>query len=1041
MSLGISGHVTRAFIRSPLTPLLLIASLVVGAVALAVLPREEEPQISVPMVDVVVQANGFSAVDAVELVTKPLEDVLKGIDGVEHVYSQTLDDQVAATARFAVGTSEDAAILRVHEQIRANIRRLPVGIPEPLVVGRGINDVAILVLTLKPRPGLEARWDDNALWNIAEELKHELVKVEDVGLTYLVGGRQDQIRVLPDPRRLALYGVTLNQLVDKVEHANRSFMVGAVRQANVEYPVVGGQTLLGVPDIGQLLMTTRDGRPVYVKDVADVVVGGEPPNHRVWHLEPDDKGGLVRLPAVSLALGKREGANAVLVAEELLERLEMVRGRLVPADLDVAVTRNYGETALEKADELLFHLAIATVSIVALITLVLGWREGLVVMVVIPTTILLTLFASWLLGYTINRVSLFALIFSIGILVDDAIVVLENVYRHVEEGMKPVEAAIRGSREIAFAVVAMTITLAAVYVPIAFMTGRTGKLFTEFALTLASAVLVSGFVALTLSPMMCSRMLRHEPKPGWFYLAGERVLVAITEGYRRLLIGTLRVRWMVVVLAIGVAGAAWALGTGLKSELSPTEDRGVVVGIGIAPEGATVGYTDRYTRMIEGFLGQVPERDRYIVITGFPVVNQMISFMRLKDWSERDTKQQEVVAKLMPKMMSVPGMMAFAVNPPSLGQRPNSKPVTFVIRASSSYDELQFMIDAMMAEIAKNPGFVSVDTDLKLNKPQIRIEVDRDKVASVGTDVETVGRTLETMLGGRKVTRFKRDGEQYDVIVQVADIDRRNPDDIESIYVRGSGDRMIPLSNLIRADEEVAPRELNHFNQLRAAQITANLAPTYALGEAVRFLETTAARVLPPTASTDWDGISREYREASTSLAVTFVLALCFIYLVLAAQFESFRDPLVIMLTVPLAMAGALLALTLTGGTLNVYSQIGLVTLIGLITKHGILIVEFANQMRDRGFTMRDAVVEAAALRLRPIMMTTGAMVLGSVPLALATGAGAESRQQIGWVIVGGIALGTVLTLFVVPVAYTLLARRTREQVEHGAEVGEQGTV
>ena len=460
MKLGLSGILTRAFIASPLTPLLLIAALVVGAVALAALPREEEPQISVPMVDVLVTANGYKAKDAVELITKPLEDILKGINGVEHVYTSTEDDAVVATARFFVGTDEDTALLRVHEKIRANIADLPKGIPEPIIIGRGINDVAIVTLTLAPKPGAASRWDDNGLYQVAQELQHELVKVENVGLSYIVGGSPNQIRVEPDPERLALYGVTLNQLVDKLENANRSFLVGAFNQLDRNVPVVAGQTLQGVPDIGLLLLTTRDGRPVYVKDVADVVVGAAEPGHHAWTFTRTAAGTLEQRPAVTIAFAKRKGANAVVVADQLLQRLKTVEGRLVPSDVSVTVTRNYGETATEKANELLFHLALATVSIVVLITLAIGWREGVVVLVVIPTTILLTLFASWLMGYTINRVSLFALIFSIGILVDDAIVVVENIVRHwhARHGASLVETAIDAVAEVGNPTIVATLT-------------------------------------------------------------------------------------------------------------------------------------------------------------------------------------------------------------------------------------------------------------------------------------------------------------------------------------------------------------------------------------------------------------------------------------------------------------------------------------------------------------------------------------------------------------------------------------------------------
>ncbi|MGE4351524.1 MAG: efflux RND transporter permease subunit, partial [Bdellovibrionales bacterium] len=429
MRVGLSGRLTQIFLRSPLTPLILIASLAIGLMAERLLPREEEPQISVPMVDIMVTANGYKADDAVELITRPLEDIVKGIDGVEHVYSQSEDDRVVTTARFFVGTDQDTALMRVHEKIRANIGDLPKGIPEPVIIGRGINDVAILTLTLSPTPEAAGRWDDNSLFQVAQELQHELIKTDNVGTNYIVGGEPSQIRIEPDPELLSLYGVTLNQLVDKITQANRSFQVGAFTQDDRHLPVVAGQTLQGVPDVGLLLLTTRDGRPVYVKDVARVSVGGAQAQARVWDMLKQEDGKLSRFPAVTLAFAKRKGANAVTVANNLLERLEVVKARLVPADLTLSVTRNYGETATEKADELIFHLILATLSIVILITAAIGWREGVVVMIVVPVTILLTLFAAWIMGYTINRVSLFALIFSIGILVDDAIVIVENIVR------------------------------------------------------------------------------------------------------------------------------------------------------------------------------------------------------------------------------------------------------------------------------------------------------------------------------------------------------------------------------------------------------------------------------------------------------------------------------------------------------------------------------------------------------------------------------------------------------------------------------------
>ncbi|HEY4541240.1 MAG TPA: efflux RND transporter permease subunit, partial [Noviherbaspirillum sp.] len=436
---------------------------------------------------------------------------------------------------------------------------------------------------------------------------------------------------------------------------------------------------------------------------------------------------------------------------------------------------------------------------------------------------------------------------------------------------------------------------------------------------------------------------------------------------------------------------------------------------------------------LEQIAADIPEIDRVFLFAGNPTVERGSASFRTIDWADRNRSTLDMIKEMQPKMAAVPGILAFPNAPPSLGQSIRERPVSLVVMTSASYTELAQAVERIIEEASKNSGLTNIDSDLRLNKPQVSVQVDRDRAADAGVQVETVGRTLETMLGGRNVTRFKRGNDQYDVVVQIRDENRRSPNDIENIFVRGAGDRMIPLSSLVTVRESVAPRELNHFGQRRAATITASLANGYTQGEAIDFMETTAKNILEPGYATDLSGSAREYRSSSGSLLLTFVLALAFIYLVLAAQFESFIDPFIIMLTVPLSMAGALLALKLTGGTLNVYSQIGLITLVGLITKHGILIVEFTNQLREQGKSMVEAVTEASVLRLRPILMTTGAMVLGAVPLALATGAGAESRMQIGWVIVGGMSLGTVLTLFVVPTFYTFLARKSTQVTPAGA--------
>jgi len=635
----------------------------------------------------------------------------------------------------------------------------------------------------------------------------------------------------------------------------------------------------------------------------------------------------------------------------------------------------------------------------------------------------------------------------IGIVVDDAIVVLEAIYRHIEEGMEPFAAAIKGAREISFAVVAMTMTLAAVYAPLAFTPGRTGRLFVEFALALAGAVVVSGFIALTLTPMMCSKLLKHEKKPWFFDRWMERFLGRLTLGYEHLLRfvllrrfdarreragagaallrGLLQVRWLVLLGMAGVVASLVLIFPTMKRELAPLEDRGVILTVVNAPDGSTLDFTQRYAQAIERIGQPYKEFDRLFVNVGNPTVSQASVFFRAVPWEERNRSTLEMAREMTPRIAGLPGVQAFPITPPSLGQGFRERPLNFVITTSDSYQNLNQVTRQILDEMAKNPGILTPDVDLRLNKPELKIDVDRAKAADLGVSVDAVARAIETMLGGRLVTRYKRGSDQYDVIVQTQSLGRDTPDDVEKIFVRGRNDTMVPLAALVKVRESVSPRELNHFGQRRSVSITANLAADYSLGEALDFMDATAARVLKPGYSTDLNGTSREFRNSQGSLTIVFVLALLFIFLVLAAQFESFVDPLVIMLSVPLSMIGALLALKWAGGTLNVYSQIGLITLVGLITKHGILIVEFANQLREAGMDTAEALIKAASQRLRPILMTTGAMVLGAIPLALSTGAGAESRIQIGWVIVGGMSLGTLLTIFVVPTMYMLFARRT----------------
>ncbi|HET6522135.1 MAG TPA: efflux RND transporter permease subunit [Geminicoccaceae bacterium] len=1014
-------------IRRPV--LATVMSLVIallGVISYDRLTVREYPNIDEPVVTVETDFKGASADIIESQVTQPLEESLAGIEGVDYISSVSRPEKSQITVRFRLTRDPDAAANDVRDRVGRVRGQLPDEIDEPVIAKVEADAQPIIYLAFSSDRASPMDVTDYADRFVKDRLQN-LPGVADVRI---FGERRYAMRVWLDAARLAAYNLTPQDVESALRRQNIEIPAGRIESTAREFTVVTETDLRTPEQFENVVLREADGYLVRLGDVARAEIG--PLNERV-NVRFNGRS------AVALGVVKQATANPLDVSKAVEETLPLIQADL-PEGMRTDIAYNSAVFIQESIDSVFTTIAEAVVLVVLVIFFVLrSLRATVIPLVTIPVSLVGAFAIMYLFGFSINTLTLLAMVLAIGLVVDDAIVMLENIYRHVEEGMPPVQAALRGSKEIGFAVLAMTVTLAAVYVPIGFMTGRTGRLFTEFALALAGAVLVSGFVALSLSPMMCSKLLRHQEKHGLLYRAIEGGLNGLTRGYRRALTVSLQGRWLVVLAGLLVAGASYFLFTGLKSELAPLEDRGTLIGIGIAPEGATLDFTDGYARQIERIYAEVPEATQYFVVTGFPVVSQVISFLRLRDWDERERPQQAVAGELGPKLFGIPGIMAFPINPPSLGQSPVEKPVQFVIQTSAPYEELQRMVDAMLEEARGYPGMANVDTDLKLNKPELKVDINRDKVANVGLEVDAIGRTLETLLGGRQVTRFKQHGKQYDVVVQVAGIDRRNPDDLASIYVRNDRGEMVALSNVITVTERVAPKELNHFNKLRSATINATLAPGHALSDALTYMEDAARRVLPGSAQIDYAGQSREFKESSTSLYVTFLLALAFIYLVLAAQFESFVDPFIIMLTVPLSITGALLALNLTGSTLNVYSQIGLVTLVGLITKHGILIVEFANQMQERGGDKVTAVIDAAVLRLRPILMTTGAMVFGAVPLALATGAGAESRQQIGWVIVGGISFGTLLTLFVVPTAYTLLAR-TRHHGQPAAAAAEPVT-
>ncbi|MGC2781961.1 MAG: efflux RND transporter permease subunit, partial [Bradyrhizobium sp.] len=987
MKLGLSGKLTQATIASPLTPLFLLAALVVGLIAVVVIPREEEPQISVPMVDIRINADGLRAPDGVELVTKPLETIVKAIDGVEHVYSQTEDDRVMVTARFLVGTKFDDAMLRVHEKIRANLDRIPVGISEPLIVGRGINDVAVTVLTLSPKPQAAERWSDKDLYELADKLRSELTKVDNIGLTYISGGGAQQIRVEPDPEKLALFGVTLQQLVGKVKDANRSFQAGDVRDAGIVRNVTAGQTLTGIPDIGLLLISTRDGRPVYVRDIATVIVGPNLAEHRVWDDARSDKGEWHRVPAVSLALAKRAGANAVVVSHDIAHRLEGLKARLIPDDVVVTVTRDYGETANEKANELLFHLGLATISIVVLIAIAIGWREAVVTFVVIPTTILLTMFAANLMGYTINRVSLFALIFSIGILVDDAIVVVENIARHwgMRDGRPRLQATIEAVAEVGNPTVVATLTVIAALLPMLFVSGLMGPYMAPIPANASAAMLFSFFVAMVVAPWL---MLRLAPKQantstGAHDAHGEGRLGLLYRSVARPIVASKRSAW-IFLLGVGIATLLSMTLFATKSvtvKLLPFDNKSEIAVMVDLPEGASLEDTERTLFAAADVAHQLPEITSVQSYAGTAApfnFNGLVRHYYLRERSELGELQVNLAARSDRKRAShdialdlrqrLKAVAVPAGTSIKVVEVPPGPPVLATLLAEI-YGPDAATRRAVTGELKKVfadvPFIVDIDDSIGQRRPRLRLSIDQDSLEFFGVEQKDVYDTIQTLFGGVSVGYSHRGEERnpIEIAVRLPKRDKTWSEALASTPVPANtlpgSKTVVELGQVVKATmEEGSPvifRRDGRFADMVMAELAGRFeAPLYGMLAVADRIDAHDWGKLPkpligfhgqPTDESRptllWDGEWEITYVTFRDMGAAFGAAILGIYVLVVAQFKSFRLPLVILTPIPLTLIGILLGHWLLGAPFTATSMIGFIALAGIIVRNSILLVDF----------------------------------------------------------------------------------------------------
>jgi len=1010
--------------RPVLATVMSLAILLFGALSFTFLPVREYPDIDSPVVSVTTFYRGANPQVVETEVTDVLEEQLSTIEGVKLLTSQSAEQVSTITLEFNLSRDVDKAANDVRDRVSRVRGNLPPNVDEPVIAKQDVNAQPIIWLALYGKNYNTLELSDMA-YNVFTE---KLQRLNGVGAVEIGGNRKYAMRVWLDPARMASFGITVSDIERALRTQNAEIPSGRIEGTGREFSVHTRGDLATPEEFAAIVVANLGDKPIHLRDIADVDLGAEDDrNIARYNLEP----------AVGLGIVKQQKASTVDVAHEVRKALPALR-ELLPNGMKLEVAYDSSTFIDNSIHEVVVSLLIAVLLVFVVIFVFLGnLRATLIPAVAIPVSIIGTFTVTFALGYSLNILTLLALVLAIGLVVDDAIVMLENVHRHMEMGKSRMRAAFEGANEIGFAILATTIALVAVFVPVGFLPGRVGRLFSEFGIAVAVSVLISGFVALTLTPMLCSRILRrhgshgddsahaaegaeHTPLPAPKLSAFDRLFARVTAFYEKSVRFAVAHRLLAMIVVVVVVASIGGLFTILPKELVPSEDQGWIFTVVRAPEGATLEYTDRYTRMVEAIYEKLPAKDRMFTAIGlFGPVTDGFMFVGLKPQGQRPPVQA-LSQMVFPQLMGIPGVLAFAFPPPGLGGGFGGA-VQFVLQADS-YDQLARASGLMMGEAQKLGYLVNMDTDLKLNKPQLEIDIDRERAAQLGVSVADVGSTLQTLLGGERVTRFKRGNHQYEVMLQVPRADRSDPSAIDGLYVRGSSG-LVQLASVTRVHEDVAPRELNHFNRVRSATLSASLAPGVTIGKALTDLNNVARRVLPPGVRTDLAGESREYVESSGGLNFLFLIALVFIYLVLAAQFESFVHPLTILLSVPLAVFGALITLFLFGMSVNIYSQIGLIMLIGLVTKNGILIVEFANQRRARGMPVVDAVVGAATIRLRPILMTTLATIFGILPIAVGLGAGAESRKPLGMAVVGGMVFSTALTLIVIPVVYTLLAR------------------
>ncbi|MDP2189671.1 MAG: efflux RND transporter permease subunit [Sphingobacteriaceae bacterium] len=1000
--------------RPVLTIVFSLVILLLGFIAFRFLGVREYPSVEAPIITVSTNYVGANADIIESQVTEPLEESLNGIAGIRSITSVSRDGRSTITVEFELEIDLEAAANDVRDRVSRAISNLPQDVDPPTVSKADADANPILFLNIK-----SSTRDMLDLSDIAERVfKERLQTISGVSEVRIWGQKKYSMRLWLDPARLVAYQLTPLDVRSALLRENVELPSGAVEGRDIELTVRTSGRLVSTEDFERLILKTNGDQVVRLKDVGYAKMEAE--NLRTL-LRRDGT------PMVGTVIIPQPGSNYIDIADQFYERVEEIK-RNLPDDIEVQIgfdTTEYIRNSIKEVQSTIY-LAFFLVVIIIFIFL-RNWRTTIIPVLVIPISLIGTFFVMYLAGFSINVLTLLGIVLAIGLVVDDAIVVLENIYSKIEEGMPPMEAAIKGSGEIFFAVIATTITLVAVFLPIIFLQGITGKLFTEFGLVIAGAVVISSFVALTLTPMLSGRILKKSKGHSSIWKWSEAQFTSLNLGYKRSLVWLMRRRWLAfVALAVSIAAIVW-FGAKLPSELAPLEDRSDIRVFATAQEGATFEFMDTYMNELLAFVKtEVPEHASIITVTspGFGAsssTNSGFSRIILKAPKDRSRTQMQVADELTKVVNRLPEARSFVFQQQTFGARNAGLPVQYVLQAPN-FERLKEIMPEFLARAMKDSTFSFVDVNLKINKPEISIQIDREKARNLGVSVLDIAQTLQFGLSGQRFDYFILDGKQYQVIGQLDRPNRNDPGDLRGLFVRNDRGEMIQLDNLVILTEETSPLQRFRFNRFVSATISANPAPGKTIGQGIDAMDAIAAEVLPDDFRTALDGPSKEFRESSSSLQFAFLLALILIYMVLAAQFESFRDPFIIMFTVPLALAGAIFSLYLFNQTINIFSQIGIIMLIGLVTKNGILIVEFANQRKEAGMQKMNAIIDAAESRFRPILMTSLSTILGILPIALALGEGSESRVPMGIAVVGGMLFSTFLTLYIIPAIYSYIS-------------------